>query len=413
MPSNLSHLHRCRFPCLGDGDIQIRETFHLLRRRQVLVFRPRKIKLLGLHKTWRLSAFEEDVIAKLPNRCQRNEIQLAPKPVQLRPPLGVQYQLVQRRVVTKIAGHQVETRTQKPPLVPIFLCQEHAATFGDVERVGYHGAKLLHGLTKCRDLAIIVRIRREFAFPAIGCHRAIFQQDHWLRTTLDHAGHDRKFRHLPFLPFLANPVGQRRTCLLRCQFFLRFGGGQRPPPFPEFGRRPGGRLLRNVCASQQSQEFGQVTCTDLGFPGHGFDRHLRLPQPLSMAVRPSRLQVTGVIGWLSPVEVDDPLNAELISIGVRDDRMRRKRYGIVCQHEVIGHAPSRSQVFVQQRRSHRQRLPTVVKSRFVGRIQRKFASRTDVHSGQITNRVVVFGIAQATSQNRPRISGVAIRFVSP
>ena len=77
------------------------------------------------------------------------------------------------------------------------------------------------------------------------------------------------------------------------------------------------------------------------------------------------------------------------------------------QHQVVGHLARGLQVFLQQRRRHRQRLAGVVEAGRVGGIDRELARGPDVDAGQVANRVVVFGVAQPPGQHDAGIAGIA------
>ena len=80
---------------------------------------------------------------------------------------------------------------------------------------------------------------------------------------------------------------------------------------------------------------------------------------------------------------------------------------------MIGHFPRRRQVFIEQRRRHAQRLAGIVEPCLIRRVDRKFFGGPDVHTGQIANRVVVFGITQPVRQHRAGIPGILPKLIRP
>ena len=66
---------------------------------------------------------------------------------------------------------------------------------------------------------------------------------------------------------------------------------------------------------------------------------------------------------------------------------------------MIAHFTSRLQILLQQRRRHGERFARIVETRRIGRIHRKLPRGPHVYAGEIANRVVVFGIAQAPRQH--------------
>ena len=76
------------------------------------------------------------------------------------------------------------------------------------------------------------------------------------------------------------------------------------------------------------------------------------------------------------------------------------------QDHVVRDLARRLQVFVQQRRRHRERFAGVVEARRVGGIDGELARRAEVDAGEIADGVVVLRVAQPPRQDDARIAGV-------
>ncbi len=62
---------------------------------------------------------------------------------------------------------------------------------------------------------------------------------------------------------------------------------------------------------------------------------------------PGGLKVVGIVGPLPLVEIDDPPHAELVAVGVGDDRIRGERQPVRVEDQMFGYTPGRFEVFVQ------------------------------------------------------------------
>ena len=75
------------------------------------------------------------------------------------------------------------------------------------------------------------------------------------------------------------------------------------------------------------------------------------------------------------------------------------------QHRVPCHLLTGIEIFPQQGRRHCQRIARVGESLTSGTLGRKFASRIQPDTGQVTNRIRVLSIVESSECNRPGISG--------
>ena len=69
-----------------------------------------------------------------------------------------------------------------------------------------------------------------------------------------------------------------------------------------------------------------------------------------------------------------------------------------------------SEVFLDQCRRHRQRFTGIVKPRLIRWINREFARGTNIDTGEITNRMVIFRVTQSAGEHNSRITRVTVRF---
>src|SRR6185369_7261783 len=112
------------------------ELLNLGRGRCVLVLRPGKIKLGALREPRRFRPLEKDEVLVLPHRVQGDEVELLPERVQLALALRVEQQIVERRVVAKIARHQMEPGAQQPSMALLVLLEKDQHAFRHVKSVG-------------------------------------------------------------------------------------------------------------------------------------------------------------------------------------------------------------------------------------------------------------------------------------
>ena len=132
-----------------------------------------------------------------------------------------------------------------------------------------------------------------------------------------------------------------------------------------------------------------------------------------MPMPPSRREVIGEVGRLTLVEIDDPQDAVLVAIRVDPHRMAREGDPIQIQDGVVRHTAGSAEVLLHQRGRHRQRLAGIVEAFLVGRIDGELLGRPQVHTGQVADGVVVFGVAQPARQHRSGITGMLLRLVHP
>ena len=95
------------------GQIHVGQLRHLRFGRDVVVFRAEHVELRAGHEAGRLGTLEPDELLELPDRRERDEIQLFPEVVQLTLLRRVEDQLVQRAVVAEIAHLAVEAGAQQ------------------------------------------------------------------------------------------------------------------------------------------------------------------------------------------------------------------------------------------------------------------------------------------------------------
>ena len=84
--------------------------------------------------------------------------------------------------------------------------------------------------------------------------------------------------------------------------------------------------------------------------------------------------------------------------------MRSKLESVRVEEHVIGDFARGLQIFIEQRRRHRQRLAGIIESSHIGRIHRELARGTNVDSRQIANAVVIFRVAEPTGKDDARIA---------
>ena len=125
-----------------------------------------------------------------------------------------------------------------------------------------------------------------------------------------------------------------------------------------------------------------------------------------MLISPGGEEVGRVIDLMPMIERDDPSDAGFVAVGVGDGWIGREVEPIGLEDKVVGDLPGRGQVFLQKRRRHTQGFARRVKSRFVGGVDREFASGPEVNPGKVANGVVGLGVAQATGQDGARIARV-------
>ncbi len=160
---------------------------------------------------------------------------------------------------------------------------------------------------------------------------------------------------------------------------------------------------------QDRPDRSQIPGTQPGFPGELIQGRLRLSQFGSVLVTPGGQEVVGVVDLMPLVEVDDPPDAKLVAIGIRDCGMRREDETVRHQDQVVGDPSRRRQVFLDQSRRHRQRFARVVEPRLVRRIHGKLSGRPDVDAGQVANRVIELRIAEPVRQDRARVARIPPR----
>ena len=185
------------------------------------------------------------------------------------------------------------------------------------------------------------------------------------------------------------------------------------------GRRqaPPSRLKRGEWADvfagrvQHRPDSVQVRRAHSSARGRIHQRETRLTQRGAVAIAPRGEKVVVVLERLALVEVDDPVDRVGVAILVRHDRIGRKREPVRQKQHVVRHAPGAVEVFLHERRRHRQRFPRVVETRLVGGIHRKLLRRPDVDARQVVNRVVVFGVAQPAREHDARVVRMAPRIL--
>ena len=182
---------------------------------------------------------------------------------------------------------------------------------------------------------------------------------------------------------------------------------------------------------QRGVDRAKVLRAQAGLIGELLHLDSRVARPRAFfVVLPSGQEVVGIIDLVPFVEIDDPLHAILVAVGVGDGRERgenqRGRFGgdehslgsfgrssWRQQHDVVGDVAGGGQVLLEQGGRHRQRFPGVVEASFVGRVDRELSRRADVDAGQIADGVVELRIAEPAGQHDARIAGIACRFLGP
>jgi len=82
-----------------------------------------------------------------------------------------------------------------------------------------------------------------------------------------------------------------------------------------------------------------------------------------------------IIGVVPVVEVDDPQDGKLITVGLRQHCVRGKLEAVRRKEHMVCNFPGRHQILIHQRRRHIQGLARVIETGLVGGIDGKFLRR--------------------------------------
>ena len=131
---------------LRPGQVHVGQLRHLRFGGDLIVFGAERVELRRGHEAWRLGALEPDELLELPDRRERDEIELLPKAVQLALLRGIEDELVQRTIVAEISHLAVEAGAQQTMALRIRcdlarVGEEHAAAFRDIKPIGEQRAE--------------------------------------------------------------------------------------------------------------------------------------------------------------------------------------------------------------------------------------------------------------------------------
>ena len=339
---------------------------------------PRRKPLLG--------ALVPEIARILPHRQIADELELVPEPVQLATLPIVQHQLAERPIVAKIPRHAVEPGAQEPSGVALLLLrvEVNPGPLRDEEGVGEGRAEAFEGRLELAEVARVVGDRQGpgrraagfepmrpdlrgtagIAHP-VGGHLTVLPEHERLRTGIDPP--DRQVldlrRELPTKvdDQVADPLaaGPRGVGIAR--------PGQVVPQRLHRGDRA--VLVRPVV--QEVPDRLQILQAEPFLGGEPREGGVRAAQGRAVPESPGGKEVVGEVGPLAVVEVDDPMDAVLVPVGVGDRRVRREAEPVGHQDEVLGDPPGGLQVLLDQRRRHPQRLGRVVEAGRVGRVDRE------------------------------------------
>lgn len=113
-----------------------------------------------------------------------------------------------------------------------------------------------------------------------------------------------------------------------------------------------------------------------------------------MLEAPSRFEVVGVVGRLTFVEIDNSADPVFVAIGIGYDGVWGEVDSVRMEDEVFADGACGGEVLFDEGRGHGEGFAGVIEPCDVGGVDRELASGPEVVTGEITDSVVVFGVAE-------------------
>ena len=180
-----------------------------------------------------------------------------------------------------------------------------------------------------------------------------------------------------------------------------FGGRQSVPHRLEFCA--GAEVFLRF---QALPDHGEIAGAQLVFGGDSGEGCVWLAQAYAMTVAPGGLKVISEIGGLAVIEADDALDRVAFPVGFHQHGEGCKIEAIWFENQVVCDSPCGVEILRHQAGGDCQGFSGVVEACLVGGVYGEFAGGAEVDAGQVANRIVVLGIAEAAVQDGAGVTGV-------